>query len=63
MLFIRRKLNHLPFQVSSYQMCILMLFNRQQTYTYQDIQTESNIPEKVMIVLLIDCENRNNISL
>jgi len=27
-------------------MCILMLFNRQQSYTYKDIQTESNIPEK-----------------
>lgn len=33
-------------QVSTYQMCILMLFNRQQSYTYNDIQTESNIPEK-----------------
>ena len=40
--------NYLVFyQVSTYQMCILMLFNRQQSYTYKDIQTESNIPEKV----------------
>lgn len=33
-------------QVSTYQMCILMLFNRQQSFTYNDIQSESNIPEK-----------------
>ncbi|CAK9101349.1 Cullin-3A (AtCUL3a) [Durusdinium trenchii] len=30
--------------VSTYQMCILMLFNQQPTWTYQDIRLRTNIP-------------------
>jgi cullin 3 len=30
--------------VSTYQMCILMLFNTHQTLSYQDLQTQTNIP-------------------
>eukprot|EP00928_Gymnodinium_smaydae_P013194 TRINITY_DN1481_c0_g3_i1.p1 TRINITY_DN1481_c0_g3~~TRINITY_DN1481_c0_g3_i1.p1 ORF type:complete len:776 (-),score=148.13 TRINITY_DN1481_c0_g3_i1:319-2646(-) len=30
--------------VSTYQMCILMLFNSHQTLTYQDFQMQTNIP-------------------
>mmetsp|Transcript_13328 Transcript_13328/g.25129 ORF Transcript_13328/g.25129 Transcript_13328/m.25129 type:complete len:779 (+) Transcript_13328:73-2409(+) len=30
--------------VSTYQMCILMLFNTHQTLSYQDIQLQTNIP-------------------
>lgn len=32
--------------VSTYQMCILMLFNDKATLTYEDISQESEIPEK-----------------
>merc|ERR1719221_1108794 len=30
--------------VSTYQMCILVLFNTHQTLSYQDIQSQTNIP-------------------
>jgi len=30
--------------VTTYQMCILMLFNSHQTLSYQDLQTQTNIP-------------------
>ncbi|OQV17685.1 Cullin-3-B [Hypsibius exemplaris] len=33
-------------QVTTYQMCVLMLFNQQPEWSYQDILTASAIPEK-----------------
>lgn len=32
--------------VSTYQMCILMLFNKQERYTYEEIASETAIPER-----------------
>ncbi|XP_067950134.1 cullin-3-like [Watersipora subatra] len=32
--------------VSTYQMCILMLFNTRESWTYEDIKSETEIPEK-----------------
>lgn len=34
------------FQVSSYQMCVLMLFNRQERWTYEEISQHTEIPER-----------------
>ncbi|EDO35230.1 predicted protein [Nematostella vectensis] len=34
------------FQMSSYQMCILMLFNSQERWTYEDILQQTLIPER-----------------
>lgn len=36
-------------QVSTYQMCVLMLFNNRERMTYEEIQQESDIPEKDLI--------------
>ncbi|CAD7079622.1 unnamed protein product [Hermetia illucens] len=36
-------------QVSTYQMCILMLFNNRDRLTYEEIQQETDIPEKELI--------------
>lgn len=33
-------------QVSTFQMCILMLFNNRDKWTYHEIQSETDIPEK-----------------
>ncbi|XP_013407184.1 cullin-3-A [Lingula anatina] len=33
-------------QVSTYQMCVLMLFNNTDRWTYEDIKSETDIPEK-----------------
>ncbi|XP_064614961.1 cullin-3-like [Liolophura sinensis] len=33
-------------QVSTYQMCILMLFNNREKCTYEEIKTETDIPER-----------------
>jgi len=32
--------------VSTYQMCVLMLFNKKERYTYEEIASETAIPEK-----------------
>ncbi|CRL00700.1 CLUMA_CG013957, isoform A [Clunio marinus] len=36
-------------QVSTYQMCVLMLFNNRERMTYEEIQQETDIPEKDLI--------------
>ncbi len=36
-------------QVSTYQMCILVLFNNRDKLTYEEIQNETDIPEKDLI--------------
>lgn len=36
-------------QVSTYQMCVLMLFNNRQRLSYEEIQQETDIPEKDLI--------------
>lgn len=36
-------------QVSTYQMCILMLFNNRDRVTYEEISSETDIPEKDLI--------------
>lgn len=36
-------------QVSTYQMCVLMLFNNREVLTYDDIQQETDIPERELI--------------
>lgn len=36
-------------QVSTYQMCVLMLFNNRERLTYEEIQQETDIPEKDLI--------------
>lgn len=36
-------------QVSTYQMCILVLFNNRDRLTYEEIQNETDIPEKDLI--------------
>lgn len=36
-------------QVSTYQMCILMLFNNREHLTYEEIQNETDIPERDLI--------------
>lgn len=33
-------------QVSTYQMCVLMLFNNRDKWTYEEIKNETDIPEK-----------------
>ncbi|XP_074657662.1 cullin-3-A-like [Tubulanus polymorphus] len=33
-------------QVSTYQMCILMLFNSRDKYTYEELKNETDIPER-----------------
>ncbi|XKL66368.1 hypothetical protein PGB90_009788 [Kerria lacca] len=35
--------------VSTYQMCILMLFNNREKLTYEEIQNETDIPEKDLV--------------
>lgn len=40
-------------QVSTYQMCILMLFNHRDKLTYDEIQSECNIPEKNLKTALL----------
>ena len=35
--------------VSTHQMCVLMLFNTRQKLTYEDIKTETDIPDKDLI--------------
>lgn len=32
--------------VSTYQMCVLMLFNKKERYSYEEIASETSIPEK-----------------
>lgn len=41
----------LKFQVSTYQMCILMLFNNtsREGISYEEISSETDIPEKDLI--------------
>nr|CAD7444437.1 unnamed protein product [Timema bartmani] len=36
-------------QVSTYQMCVLMLFNNRDRLTYEEIQSETDIPERDLI--------------
>ena len=36
-------------QVSTYQMCILMLFNSRDKLTYEEIQSETDIPERDLV--------------
>jgi len=36
-------------QVSTYQMCVLLLFNTHEKLTFEDIQSETDIPEKDLI--------------
>ncbi|CAB0005995.1 unnamed protein product [Nesidiocoris tenuis] len=36
-------------QVSTYQMCVLMLFNQRERLTYEELQNETDIPEKDLI--------------
>uniref|UniRef100_A0A240PKB2 Cullin family profile domain-containing protein n=1 Tax=Anopheles epiroticus TaxID=199890 RepID=A0A240PKB2_9DIPT len=36
-------------QLSTYQMCVLMLFNNRERMTYEDIQQETDIPSKDLI--------------
>ncbi|KAI4477214.1 hypothetical protein M0802_014768 [Mischocyttarus mexicanus] len=36
-------------QVSTYQMCVLMLFNKRETLTYEEIQGETDIPERDLV--------------
>ena len=36
-------------QVSTYQMCILVLFNNRERLSYEEIQSETDIPEKDLI--------------
>ncbi|XP_014206441.1 cullin-3 [Copidosoma floridanum] len=36
-------------QVSTYQMCVLMLFNNREKLTYEEIQNETDIPERDLI--------------
>ncbi|CAG0912766.1 unnamed protein product [Notodromas monacha] len=36
-------------QVSTYQMCILMLFNNRTQWTYEEIQGETEIPERDLV--------------
>lgn len=36
-------------QVSTYQMCVLMLFNNRERLTYEEIQQETDIPEKDLL--------------
>ncbi|CAB3386853.1 Hypothetical predicted protein [Cloeon dipterum] len=36
-------------QVSTYQMCVLMLFNNQDRLTYEEIASETDIPERDLI--------------
>ncbi|KAK9510303.1 hypothetical protein O3M35_005117 [Rhynocoris fuscipes] len=36
-------------QVSTYQMCVLMLFNKRDRLTYEELQHETDIPEKDLI--------------
>ncbi|KAG8183868.1 hypothetical protein JTE90_005332 [Oedothorax gibbosus] len=36
-------------QVSTYQMCVLMLFNARDKLTYEDINSETDIPEKDLV--------------
>ncbi|XP_050527611.1 cullin-3 [Daktulosphaira vitifoliae] len=36
-------------QVSTYQMCVLLMFNTHEKLTFEDIQSETDIPEKDLI--------------
>ncbi|KOX79045.1 Cullin-3 [Melipona quadrifasciata] len=36
-------------QVSTYQMCVLMLFNKREKLTYEEIQGETDIPERDLV--------------
>ncbi|XP_063228534.1 cullin-3 [Bacillus rossius redtenbacheri] len=36
-------------QVSTYQMCVLTLFNNQESITYEDIMQETDIPQKDLV--------------
>ncbi|XP_071553120.1 cullin-3-like [Temnothorax nylanderi] len=36
-------------QVSTYQMCVLMLFNKRERLTYEEIQGETDIPERDLV--------------
>lgn len=36
-------------QVSTYQMCVLMLFNNRDKLTYEEVQSETDIPERDLI--------------
>ncbi|XP_071638558.1 cullin-3-like [Temnothorax longispinosus] len=36
-------------QVSTYQMCVLMLFNKIESFTYEEIQGETDIPERDLV--------------
>ena len=36
-------------QVSKYKMCVLMLFNKRDNLTYEEIQNETDIPERDLI--------------
>ncbi|XP_071582811.1 cullin-3-like isoform X2 [Temnothorax nylanderi] len=39
-------------QVSTYQMCVLMLFNKRERLTYEEIQGETDIPERDLVSAL-----------
>lgn len=43
------KIHSLYFIIIQFQMCILMLFNTRQRMTYEEIQQETDIPEKDLI--------------
>lgn len=36
-------------QVSTYQMCVLMLFNNREKWTYEEIRSETDVPEKDLL--------------
>lgn len=36
-------------QVSTYQMCVLMLFNNREKWTYEEIKNETDIPERDLL--------------
>ncbi|XP_071949341.1 cullin-3-like [Antedon mediterranea] len=36
-------------QVSTYQMCVLMLFNTKENWTYEEVKQETDIPEKDLV--------------
>ncbi|KAL1482366.1 hypothetical protein MTO96_033848 [Rhipicephalus appendiculatus] len=48
-------------QVSTYQMCVLMLFNDREQISYEDIASETNIPETSLVRALHSlCTNRSS---
>lgn len=45
----KNKKGEYTIQVSTYQLCILMLFNTMEKLTYEDIQRETDIPEGYLV--------------